>query len=261
MDFGSLKNKFTELYIESHINGEDKGKELYKTFLSTIKESETLKSYFIIYKNLESKLASSESEAYDYLKENLSVLDKFRGGNSIVNECKKLVNLLENNDIELKWEPNEFNKSLHILTTNSRNVNTINTIQEAKSLLVKHLMEEKEDTKNDSDLVRENLDVKKFLSIVTDKYNEKYSSLTEEEKNIIKVLRSGNIENKKELLQNMIKETISVVNENLNKNTNVELKEKLLETKDVVYSMVDFDSTTFGENIKKLYNIKTVFNQ
>jgi hypothetical protein len=98
MDFGTLKNTFTQTYIESHIKGEAKGKELYKRFLEVLKESETLTSYFIVYKNLENKTASSEFEANEYLKENLSILDKYRGDKSIITETKKLVNLLENND-------------------------------------------------------------------------------------------------------------------------------------------------------------------
>jgi hypothetical protein len=260
MDFGTLKNKFTEAYIESHLNEDQKGKELYKRFLEVLKESETLKTYFIVYKNLEGKTASNEFEATEYLKENLSLLEKFRGEKSIVNESKKLINLLENNDIDLGGEPTEFNKSLHILTTNQRNVNNINSIHESKLNVVKHLMEDKTKVNNEEDLVRENIDVNKFLNIATEKYNEKYSTLTEEEKTILKIIREGNDTDKEGLLRSMVKETISLVNERLKSvNDNISLKAKLLETKDVVYSMDEYDSTTFSENIKRLYDIKSVF--
>jgi hypothetical protein len=259
MDFGTLKNKFTETYIESHLNEDTKGKELYKRFLQVLKESETLKTYFIVYKNLEKKTVSNEFEATEYLKENLGILDRFRGNDSIVTESKKLINLLENNDIELSSEPSEFNKSLHILTTSSRDINTIDSIHEAKMSLVNHLMVEKSDSKEDEDLVRENIDVNKFLNIATEKYNEKYGELSEEEKNIIKVLREGNEDEKETLLHSMIKETVSLVNNRLEKTgDNMDLKAKLLETKDVIYNM-EYNVETFGENIKKLYDIKTVF--
>ena len=42
--------------------------------------------------------------------------------------------------------------------------------------------------KEKSKYVREGVNLKKFLELVTEKYNEKYSTLTEEEKTIIKVL-------------------------------------------------------------------------
>ena len=205
MDFGTLKNKFTEIYVESHIKGDTNGKELYRKFLKVLKESETLKSYFIVYKNLENKTISNEFEANEYIKENLNVLDKFRGDKSIVSETQKLINLLENNDFEVVDEtPSDFNKSLHILTTKDKNLNNVDSIHEAKVSLVKHLMEDKNEIDDDSDLVRENIDVNKFLNIATEKYNEKYSTLSEEERKIIKTIREGDDSEKKEMLRLML---------------------------------------------------------
>jgi len=259
MDFGTLKNTFTQTYIESHINGNDNGKELYKRFLEVLKENETLKSYFIVYKNLENKTASSEFEANEYLKENLSILDKYRGNKSIIIESKKLVNLLEDYNITVESEPTSLHKSLHTLTTIGKSISTINDIHKAKLDVIKTLMEEKV-VIEDEGVIRENLNVQKFLSIATDKYNEKYSDLTKEEKNIIKVLREGTDDTKSSLLRSMIKEVISLVNVQLTESqNNIDLKAKLLETKDVIYGMGDYNVETFGENIKKLYDIKTVF--
>lgn len=259
MDFGTLKNTFTQTYIESHIKGDNKGKELYKTFLGILKESETLKSHFIVYKNLEGKTLNSEFEASEYLKENLAILNRFRGDKSIVTESKKLTNLLENNDITID-KPTKLDEALHILTTTPKTVSTINDIHEAKLTVVKWLMEDKTPLVDDKTNVRENLDVQKFLSIATEKYNEKYSQLSEEEKNIIKVLREGDDNIKSSLLNLMVKETVSLVNKRLEGvGNNSELKTKLLETKGIVYDMSEYNVDTFGENIKKLYEIKSVF--
>lgn len=258
MDFGTLKNTFTQTYIASHINGDDKGKELYKTFLGILKESETLKSHFIVYKNLEGKTITSEFEANEYLKENLAILGKFRGDKSIINESKKLSNLLENNDITID-EPTKLGKALHTLTTSRTNISNLDDIHEAKLIVINWLMEDKTSVTEDKTNVRKDLDVNKFLNIATDKYNEKYSTLSEEEKNIIKVLREGTDEAKSSLLRSMIKETVSLVNDKLrNTGNNLDLKAKLLETKDVVYGMENYNVETFSENIKKLYDIKTV---
>jgi hypothetical protein len=259
MDFGTLKNTFTQTYIASHINGDSKGKELYKTFLGILKESETLKSHFIVYKNLEGKTLGSEFEASEYLKENLAILNKFRGDKSIITESKKLVNLLDNNDVVVNKVDDPISEALHTLTTTSKNISNLDDIHEAKITLIKWLMEDKTPTTEDKSNVREDLDVKKFLDIATEKYNEKYSELSEEEKNIIKVLREGNDDTKSTLLNTMIKETVSLVNTQLENVGNSELKTKLLETKGVVYDMSEYNVDTFGENIKKLYDIKSVF--
>jgi|TARA_R110000803_G_scaffold2420_1_gene8214 hypothetical protein len=260
MDFGTLKNTFTQTYINSHLSGDEKGKVLYKGFLDVLKESETLKSSFLVYKNIENKTVNTEFEANEYLNENLSVLKNFRGENSLISECGKLSNLLDNNDITVDVKPNELHESLHTLITTPRKIDNIDKIHESKVKVINWLMLDKTPNQEDKTNVRENLDIKKFLNIATEKYNEKYSILSEEEKQIIKILREGGDDTKKTLLQSMIKETVSLVNIKLeNIGDNIDLKSKLLETKDVVYGMVDYNVDTFSENIKKIYDIKSVF--
>ena len=51
MNFGTLKDIFTEKLIESYTSDDKTGKELYKKFLKILKENETLKTTFIIYLN------------------------------------------------------------------------------------------------------------------------------------------------------------------------------------------------------------------
>ena len=115
MDFGTLKNKFTQILIESHVKGDEKGKKLYKQFLKIIKENEVLKSNFIVYKNIENKFSKSEIEANEYLKENLSLLEKYRdtrgkkikniqeSNNQLISLLKKLHNKKENGKNRLNF--------------------------------------------------------------------------------------------------------------------------------------------------------------
>ena len=91
MDFGTLKDLFTEKLIESYSNKSEEGKILFKKFINTIKESETLKTAFIVYKNIENNTIKSEIRANDYLKESISLFDRFDKSNSLVSENKKLI--------------------------------------------------------------------------------------------------------------------------------------------------------------------------
>ena len=79
MNFGTLKDIFLDKLIESHTSDEKTGKSLYKNFLKILKESKTLKTAFVVYKNIEGKTIKSEALANDYLKENISFLNNFRG--------------------------------------------------------------------------------------------------------------------------------------------------------------------------------------
>ena len=109
----------------------------------------------------------------------------------------------------------------------------------------------------ESEWVKENINLKDFIKIVTNKFNEKYKdSLTEEEKNILKVLRENNEDTLKDLVSNLVKETVSLVNKHLEGNRkNITIREKLLETKDVIYQMTE-NNDNFSEKVLKLYELK-----
>ena len=106
-----------------------------------------------------------------------------------------------------------------------------------------------------------NVDPNKFLNIAVNKFNEKYkNSLTEEERNILKVLRENNEDSIKLLVSNLVRETVILVNKHLVENKeNTTIKEKLLDTKDVIYKMTE-NNGNFSENVLKLYELKKNLN-
>lgn len=265
MNFGTLKDIFTERLIESYSSEDKSGKDLYKKYLKILKESETLKTAFIVFKNLESKTFHSDSivddkiSANEYLKESISLFEEFKDKKSLNNEIKKLTSLLESCDIEYKSrETKKIHRDLQNLITTPKSVYTLNKLQEAKDNAISWLITQKE-TINESDgseYVRENVNPKKFLDIVINKFNEKYKeSLSEEEKDILKVLRENNEENTKNLVDKLVKETITLINNHLDNNDNITIKEKLLETKDIVYGMYDGPNSS-SERVLKLYELK-----
>jgi len=260
MNFGTVKDIFVEKLVESYTNGDDKGKKLYKNFLKLIKESETLKTAFIVFKNIEDNTFKSESSAIEYIKESVSLFDNFKGEKSLNSEIEKLTSLLESYDVDYKNKKvKTIHKDLQNLITSPKNVYTLNKLQESKEGLVSWLMTEKSVIKEESDqnIVKKNVDPKKFLDIAVKKFNEKYKdSLTEEEKDILKVLRENNEEKIKTLVSELVKENISLVNQHLEKNVdNVTIKSKLLETKDTIYKMVE-NNDSFGQHVLRLYELK-----
>ena len=259
MNFGTLKDVFLDKLIESNTSDEKTGKSLYKNFLKILKENETLKTAFIVYKNLEGNTIKSETAANDYLKENISFLDKFRGKQSLKEQSKKLLDLLEKNNIDLTdIKTKKIHESLENLITTKKSISTIDKIQESKNNLVSWLMSDKSTTNesDDSKYIKDNVDPKKFLDIAVNKFNEKYKdSLSEEEKNILKVLRQNNEESTKELVDGLVKETITLINTHLENNNSVDIKKKLLETKDIVYKISE-KNNNFNDEVLKLYELK-----
>lgn len=259
MNFGTLKDIFLEKLIESHTTNDNSGKVLYKNFLKILKESETLRTAFIVFKNLESKTINTEISATEYLKESISLFDKYRGNKSLPTECKKLQNLLESYDVDYsKKETKPLHKYIQDLITTKKDVTNLEKIHESKSNVISWLMSEKNIVNESEDtIINKNIDPKKFLGIAVQKFNEKYQeSLTEEEKNILKVLRENDEEKNKTLVSDLIKETISLVNQNLKDyDSNVTIKAKLLETKDLIYQMIENNDSS-SSKVLKLYELK-----
>tara|TARA_R110001592_G_scaffold362733_1_gene677902 strand:+ start:186 stop:983 length:798 start_codon:yes stop_codon:yes gene_type:complete len=260
MNFGTLKDIFVERLIESYTTDDTTGKILYKNFIKILKENDTLKTAFIVYKNLESKTIKSESNASDYLKENISFLSNLKDGNSLKEQSKKLISLLKESNIELGGlKTKKIHKSIEDLITIEKNISTIDKLQESKSEVISWLMSDKDidDESNDKKYVRENIDPNKFLEIAVTKFNDKYkNSLTKEEKEILKVLHEDNEDKTKELVSTLVKETVNLINTHLKTDgQNINIKEKLLETKDVVYKMTE-NNGNFSNKVLKLYELK-----
>jgi hypothetical protein len=260
MNFGTLKDIFLDKLIESYTSDNKIGKTLYKKFIKTLKENETLKTAFIVFKNIENKTVKSETIANNYLKENISFLENFRGENSLKEQSKKLVNILEENKIDLSgFTTKEMHKSLDDLINTKKSITTIDKIQESKNNIISWLVSDKIEINetDDKKYVRDNIDPNKFLEVAINKFNEKYKdSLTEEEKNILKILRSNSDVKIKGLVSNLIKETIKIINDHLtHSGENISIKKKLLEVKDVIYGMTENDGN-YSEKALKLYELK-----
>jgi hypothetical protein len=100
------------------------------------------------------------------------------------------------------------------------------------------------------------VDPKKFLEIAVDKFNEKYTNLTEEQKNILKVIRENELDQMSIILENLVSENIKLINNNLIEyQDNTIIKEKLLETKDIVYNIKENSDNT-ADSILKLLQLK-----
>ena len=264
MNFGTLKDIFVERLIESYTTDDTTGKILYKNFIKVLKESETLKTAFIVFKNLESKTIKSESNASDYLKENIYFLSKLKGDKSLKEQSKKLVSLLKESNIELgSLKTKKLHKSIEDLIVTKKTVSTIDKIQESKTEVISWLMSDKDVTheSNDKKYVRDNIEPNKFLEIAVSKFNDKYkSSLNEEEKEILKVLREDDEEKTKSLVSTLVRETVNLINTHLEtEGQNINIKEKLLETKDVVYKMTE-NNGNFSSKVLKLYELKKNLN-
>ncbi len=88
-NFGFIKTIYNDMLSEAISNKDVKRKKIFKTYIKKLKENEVLRTQFLIYKNIESKIEENETRIIEYIKENISLMNKF-SKKQILNSNKKL---------------------------------------------------------------------------------------------------------------------------------------------------------------------------
>jgi ribosomal protein S20 len=266
MNFGSIKDIYAKFLINSYLveskGGDKKKKSNYKIFIKNITENSILRTQFIVYKNIENGYFPSEVSAVEYLKENISLFDKFSKKDIIKENQKmgeKLVVTYKGYEVPgtkvpvYYYKTSKLHEAIDNLIVLEKTVENIDRIHESFEIVKKWMTTPRETV---SETKKPKVDANKFLNSAVDKYNEKYSNLSEEDKNVIKTLMSNNKDEKETLLKNMVKESIVLINNALKEyGGSMDVKARLLEAKDVVYNL-EFNEETYKEDISKIYDLK-----
>jgi len=250
-NFGQIKNTFNKLLTESIVNKDRVKKTIFKEYLKTLKESKILKSQFIVLNNIENKFIEDPYLAGEYVKENIESIRQF-DQNKILVENKKLLNLLGKNELILEKEINKLYESLNNLITLKKDSKNVDKIQESFEFVRSYVMKPKNSEKHV--LPNVSLPPSMLASVMVSKYNTKYDNLSESEKKIIKVSLNGDEKEKSNLFNEIIRETLDLVDIKLDTN-DIELKEKLLKSKDKLLRL-EYKNESFVKDITKLYSLK-----
>tara|TARA_R110000782_G_scaffold83335_2_gene163341 strand:+ start:6329 stop:7117 length:789 start_codon:yes stop_codon:yes gene_type:complete len=253
-NFGKIKNGFNDLLVEGIITKDRTNKDLFGTYIKTIKESEILRTQFMVYNNIENKVESDSFSANLFLSENLRLLEKFKIGD-IINENKKLMSMLKkvNIDINKKYDKrlSDLHESLAMLITIKKSANNINEITENIGKVITFIKENK--TKE----IVESIDLPNSLisSIMVEKYNERYANLSEGEKEIVKLMIKSTDDEKQEVYKKMLKECIDLIDTNLVE-SDLDGKDKLLRVKNKLLNDKSEINENFLKQISKLVDLK-----
>jgi hypothetical protein len=248
-NFGKIKNKFNELMVEGIVSNKEENKNLFKHYVKTIKENEILKTQFLVYDNIENKIEENELKANLFLQENIALLQKF-SKKDIMEANFKLAD-----PIIFETESTDDNIVLHENITKliftKKTAKNIDAIVEATAYIINHMKNKKEKNVNESfDLPNSMLS-----TIMVDKYNEKYASLSETEKKVLKVLIDSDNTKKEEVYTGVVRECIDMINVKLT-DSNLETKDRLLRVKDKLLNDKFEINENFNKNISKLLELK-----
>jgi hypothetical protein len=255
-NFGFIKTIYNDMLSEAISNKDVKRKKIFKTYLKKLKENEVLRTQFLIYKNIENKIEENETRIIEYIKENISLMNKF-SKKQILNSNKKLAK-----GVSLKIEAyknNEVMKKLHenisYLIHTQKNAKTIDSIFESVSQISDYI---KNNTKKK---ITESLGVSNEIltSVVVDKYNEKYKGLSEGSKKLINTILESSNSDKMKFFNKTIKDCLGIVNEQI-VDADLSLKESLLSVKENLLNRV-FNENSFEVDILKIFQLKKDLNE
>jgi hypothetical protein len=249
-NFGNIKDTFKNLVVESIIKKNEKSKKLFSKFLKTIKENKTLKNQYLIYSNLQNSRFDDGVEAKEFVKENIELLKGLNEGH-IVKGNEFFVKLLKGNKI-IK-ENQEFYNKISYLVNTEKTPSNIKKINETINYIVKNMLE-KEEVK---EVVTESvyLPSSVLTKLAVNKFNSRYSNISESEKEIIKTVLNGTSEDKENIFNKLKRECIDGIDTKLNESSDLDLKDKLLKVKDKLLNN-SFNIDSFTTDITRLHDLK-----
>jgi hypothetical protein len=248
-NFGHIKELYNNILSESVVSKDENSKKLFKGYIKNLKENEILKTQFLVYSNIESKVESDLTKATMFVKENIDLFSKYKKKDIIEANKKLVLDLLF--ETEYKSEKEELYENISTLIFTDKTPNTIDTIVEATNAVVQYIMNNKEPEVTEAI----DLPISMMTSMMVEKYNQKYSGLDESQKSVLKVLIESTDDEKKELYGNVIKECLELINEKLDTN-DLDTKEKLLKVKEKLLNDKQEVNEEFIKNVSKLVELR-----
>jgi hypothetical protein len=225
-NFGKINCIFNEILTEGFINKNQKSIDLFKTYVKSIKENEILKTQFLVFNNLETKVESNEFKIKEFVEANIDLMSKYPKTDILKANGKLAESILFEQNYENPLD--KLHEAISTLIFTEKSPSTVDAIVEAKTFVIDYIKNNK--PKEVTEAIELPLSI--LTNVMVDKYNEKYVSLDESEKAVLKTLIESTDEQKKEVYANILKECLELVNETLSKYGASDLAENELKTKD-----------------------------
>jgi len=247
-NFGSIRTLINRTLSDAYLNENAEGKDVFKKYIKLLKEDTNLKNLFFLHKNLEDTTLYTESGAREFIKENIDFI-KQTDEESLVTSVGKVDSLVSG---DINSTP--LHDAIHTLVFTERTLENLPTLHEAMGLVSKHVLTEKNNNKLTIDTEYKPVNSDKLIEIAVDKYNTKYSELSETERNIIRLSLLDN-EVKETSFGDLVKENIDTIDSKLIDYDEMDVREKLKQTKEKLNTM-KYNEDTFVDDMFKLSALK-----
>lgn len=245
-NYGLFFESFSE-YLTKQYSNTKKNRKIMKEFIDIINNNELLKETHSLYNFVEgckntNLFTRIMNESDKYLKE--QTLSNIKKSENLLKEFMNKYDI----QINLECEKSNLYEAINTLLkpTNKPSYNIKR--QKAINLIENYINNEQ----NNCNFEKKDVDVDKKIA----SFDEIYLDLTDEEKEILEsTLQENDVEKRKLLFDKTKKECLDKINEEIKNNNDINIKEKLLNAKEMLLDM-EFEESTFVEKILKLYEFK-----
>ena len=246
-----ISNKLKESYLNSNLIDESKNVAL--DFLDVIKNSPILQLEFKVFDNMENKHIENDVIATRYIDNNIKLFEVYTI-EEVQNERKKLNKYVINQSLE-KYNESEVEKlKLYNAISNliSESLNDydkidVDSIHESFTIVLNHMRKPK--------VLTESIHIddvcEEVVEIAVNKFNEKYSTLNEDDKNLIKTLIKSDDTEKQIMLESFKTESLKMLESIGEENIKENITKAIQKIKEMKYSKDNVD-----DNIISLYELK-----
>lgn len=240
-----VSKKLKDAYFSNTLIEESK--QYMNEFFNTVKSSPILQLEFKIFNNIETKHIENDVAATRYIDNNIKLFEVYTLS-EMEKEHEKLKQFIaedvvvDDNRVKLYIAINNLIKES---LSNYDNID-VDVIHESFEHVLNHIKMPKVDEKHPHNLINEDV-----IEIAVNKFNEKYSSLNEDEKTLLLKLIKSTPEEKETLLEEYKNENLSIL-EGMNKEN---IKESLTKAIQKIKEM-SFNPTTVDDDIISLFELK-----
>jgi hypothetical protein len=243
-----ISNKLKDSYFSNTLIEESKKTIL--DFFDVVKNSPILQLEFKVFNNLENKHIEDDLAATRYIDNNIKLFEVYTI-QEIDKEREKLLPFVSETQLSIDDKRIELYSAIDRLITESLNDITkidVDAIHESFMVVLNHIKSPKNIANEDADL---NMINEEVIEIAVNKFNKKYESLNDDDKNLLQKLINSSDKEKEDLLETL-KNDMLIILEGLNKDMAKDnIAKAIQKIKEMVYNRQKVD-----DDIISLYELK-----
>ena len=238
-----ISNKLKESYFNDKLIKESR--KITFDFFEVVKNSPVLQLEFKVFNNIEGKYIDNELFAKEYVDNNIKLFEVYTL-EEIEAERAKLNYFISEDSIPVNNEKVQLYNSINTLITESLKLNddiNVDDIHEAFTYVFNHIKTPKKPLLENVDVEVINEDI---IEIAVGKFNEKYTSLNEDDKELLRTLIKSTTKEKETLLETYKTDTLNIL-EGIDKvNVQDNITKAIQKIKEMAYNKKTVDDSIIG---------------